>query len=337
MKKTIKKYLIKITAFLIIFLVSFGIINQTNAKPPTFEKTFSFLEKWTVVKSNVNKDKTLLQNIKVLFYPSSENINNHNIIFNVIRNLTVWFMLIYIIYAWAKLLFNKKPEDLKNNLMSIGFIILWWVFIYGANRLFASVLNFEWWSFAWWEWDIWWAAKAIENEVLKSVLTFIKAAAFFYAIVMIVVTWFKIIHEWDGEKSRKLIKWIINVVAALIIIKWVDVLYQMAYDSSTFITTATSFIKSAAKVFAYLYGIVIVLMVFASWYLYLTDWWNWNWFKKASNILLNIILSAIILFGFLLIIYQILDEFSTDWNADIIKQWQTSINLIVNKNLENIW
>jgi hypothetical protein len=56
-------------------------------------------------------------------------------------------------------------------------------------------------------------------------------------------------------------------------------------------------------------------MVIISWYLYITDWWDWSNFKKAGNILLNILLSGLVLFGFLLIVYQIFAEFQTWWDA----------------------
>jgi hypothetical protein len=56
-------------------------------------------------------------------------------------------------------------------------------------------------------------------------------------------------------------------------------------------------------------------MVIVSWYLYITDGWSGSNFKKASNILINILLSALVLFAFLLIIYQIFAEFQTWWDA----------------------
>ena len=120
-------------------------------------------------------------------------------------------------------------------------------------------------------------------------------------------------HQPNGQNGwkQKLIKWIINVVVALLIIKWVDFIYYLAADSSTFVKNASDFIINIAKVFGYLYWIVTVIMVLVAWYLYITDGWNWANFKKATNVIINILLSALVLFGFLLIVYQIFAEFQT--------------------------
>jgi hypothetical protein len=111
------------------------------------------------------------------------------------------------------------------------------------------------------------------------------------------------------------VKWIINVVVALLIIKWVDFIYYLAEDSKMFVENASNFIINVAKIFGYIYWVVIVIMVIAAWYLYITDGWGGSNFKKASNILINILLSALVLFAFLLIVYQIFAEFQTWWDA----------------------
>ena len=120
---------------------------------------------------------------------------------------------------------------------------------------------------------------------------------------------------WEWEKWKKLVKWIINVVVALLIIKWVDYIYYVAANSSTFVENASNFIINVAKLFGYIYWVVIVIMVIVAWYLYITDGWSGSNFKKASNILINILLSALVLFAFLLIVYQIFAEFQTWWDA----------------------
>jgi hypothetical protein len=107
----------------------------------------------------------------------------------------------------------------------------------------------------------------------------------------------------------------------LLVIKWVDFVFYIANDSENFLQNASKFIVNVAKVFAYIYWIIIVLMVIVSWYLYMTDWWNWSNFKKATNVLVNILLSALVLFAFLLILYQIFKEFSPWWDAVSMVLW----------------
>ena len=94
-----------------------------------------------------------------------------------------------------------------------------------------------------------WASKNVIWEVFGLVLTAVKAFAFFFAIIMTVVTWFKVISAGEWEKWKKLVKWLINVVVALMIIKWVDFIYYIATDTSNFVKSAADFIINAAKVF----------------------------------------------------------------------------------------
>lgn len=307
-----------VLGLLVISWLSFVCPNYAEAVPPKYDQNFtSELGDYVIKPSkfNVNSEKTLRDNIIELFYPS-ERWNNY--IYVLIRNITLWVMVIFIVIAWASLLLNKKPEDSKQHLYSLLYIMLWWIFIYGANRLFWEVLHFNNDQFtAGAEEGIWWFTNSMiwEWSVLFVILSAIKAFAFFLAIIMVVVTWFKVIAAGDGDKWKKLVKWLINVVVALLVIKWVDFIYYLAADSGTFVKNASNFIINVAKVFWYIYWVIIIIMVIVAWYLYITDGWDWSNFKKASSVLVNILLSALVLFAFLLITYQIFAEFQKWWDA----------------------
>ena len=305
-------------SFLLWALFLWGIIILPQSVAfwvPSFDSNVAdkLTDDWSVLKKDVDKDKTLRQNIINLFYPTWN--DSWNEIFKVIRWITLWVMIIFIVWAWASLLINRDSKDTSKSLKSLLYIMLWWIFIYIANWLFGSVLNFTWTdgivvgNEQW----VWWVTKALiwQNSVMFKVLSAVKAAAFFLAIIMIVVTWFKVISAWDGEKWKKLVKWIVNVVVALLVIKWVDFIYYMAADSQNFVQNAADFIINVAKIFGYIYGVIIVLMVIVAWYLYITDGGTGNNFKKASNVLVNILLSWLVLFSFLLILYQVFAEFQT--------------------------
>ena len=321
----------KIYVIILWLFVLFGCVlpmsNYVEAVPPTYYWSFveplkgegGDTEAWYIITIPcVSKDQTLRENVICLFYPNWSNWTG-NVVYNLVRDMTLWIMIVFIVWAWASLLFNRKPDDMKKTLWSLVYILLWWCFVYWANRLFGFVLDFSWggeftastetWinpivdKFTWG----WW--------VLFVVLSAIKAFAFFMAIIMTVVTWIRVIWAWNWEKWKKLVKWLINIVVALLVIKWIDFVFYIAEDSENFLQNASKFIVNVAKVFAYIYGVLIVLMVIISWYLYMTDWWDWSNFKKASNILVNILLSALVLFAFLLILYQIFKEFAPWWDA----------------------
>ena len=102
------------------------------------------------------------------------------------------------------------------------------------------------------QWEgIEWVKEALvwKDSVLFRILSVVKVFAFFLAIIMIVVTGIKVISAAEWEKWKKLVKWLINVVIALLIIKWIDFVYYLAEDSSNFISNASDFIINVAKIF----------------------------------------------------------------------------------------
>lgn len=303
----------------LVWFLSFSplMINRVEAAPPKFQQNFiSYLKDSVFRNSKVKSDNTLRDNISYMFYPNYSGEGSGRI-YGVIRTITLWMMIIFFVYAWASLLLNKKPEESKKHLYSLLYIMLWWVFVYGASRLFLDVFHF-WNSIEnittegqWLEW----VTNTFIKKVAFLVLSTIKAAAFFFAIIMIAVTWFKVMAAGEWEKWKKLVKWLINVVVALLVIRLVDVIYSIAADSSNFVQNASDFIISVAIVFWSIYWVITVIMVIVAWYLYITDGWSWSNFKKASNLLTNILLSALVLFSFLLITYQIFAEFQTGGDA----------------------
>lgn len=311
MNKKIKRNLCIFISALFVLLGSLFVLKwQALAyESPSYSSYEQSLIWWIVPKWKVSEKENLKNNIIELFYPSTSGWNR---IFNVIRNMTLWIMIIFIVWAWASLLLSKDSKNVSKAMGSLLYIVLWWVFIFWANWLFWSVLNFDQ-DLVTKQWEgLEWVKEALvwNDSVLFRILSVVKVFAFFLAIIMIVVTWFRVISAWEWEKWKKLVKWLINVVVALVIIKWVDFIYYMAADWN-FVDRAATFIIDVAKLFAYLYGVVIVIMIIVAGYLYITDGWSWSWFKKASNLLINILLSALVLFSFLLILYQIFAEFRT--------------------------
>lgn len=325
---------ILIVSLFILWCIVHPLYNQVEARAPIYQDDFAKPldkdNKWVLDPNKlwVEESSKFSENVMALFYPGADlNDNSQNRIYHVIRGISLWVMIIFIIVAWASLMLNKKPDESKKHLSSLLYILLWWVFIYAANRLFWDVLNF-WRSgdeFTFWTSEeqglTWFTASLIWKwSVLFVILSAVKAFAFFLAIIMIVVTWFKVMAAWEWEKWKKLIKWLINVVVALLIIKWVDFIYYLAADSGTFVKNTSDFIINVAKIFGYIYWVIIVIMVIVSWYLYITDGWDWSNFKKASNVLVNILLSALVLFSFLLITYQIFAEFQKGWDAVTVQE-----------------
>ena len=229
----------------------------------------------------------------------------------ILKTFAIGMIIAYLVRAGAQLLVSgNKAEDLKKAAYNLLYISIGAVFIYCAGWLFSGdgLINFSPGGTAGLE-EVGERINNGNNSLFFQILTLLKGIAFFFAILMIVVTGFKVVSAADADKSKKLVKGVINVVGALAIIKIVDFIYYIA-SVNDFAQQATDFILTAAKFFGYLYGSAAVLMVFYAGYSFLTDGGGGDGFKRAKNILINLLLSGLVLFGFLLILYQVFAEFT---------------------------
>lgn len=116
----------------------------------------------------------------------------------------------------------------------------------------------------------------------------------------------------NADKSDKVkvgLKWLLNVIIALIIIKLIDYIYYIA-QLPNLVTEATNLIIEIAKILWFIIWALMVIMIFYAWFLFITDQWNSENMKKAKNIIVWILVSAVVIFTLLLIIYEIFNEFA---------------------------
>ena len=255
-----------------------------------------------VTTQGVRPEKGLLENIEALIIQWGDGG-----LFNICKNLALIAIILFIVIEGVKLVIKgKEGGDVKEAVKNLWYIALGAVFIRGASWLFGNVLNvgqnanFE---------DLATRASQGQWSLVWEVLSLFKGGAFFYAIIMLVVTGFRVVAAADGEKGKVIAKGVINVVVALLIIKGVDYIYYMA-SQDNFISEATEFIKNLAKVFGFLYGAAATGIVIFAGYSLVTDNGTGEWMKKAKGRLINLAVSGLVLFGFLLILYQLFDEFS---------------------------
>ncbi len=320
--KSIRYLIITLIAFAFLFL--FAETNAAVGVPPSYEDNFSrYLteelpdSEWrieTVYTLWIDSSKSLKDNIRCLFYPNSFRVPwcNSASAWGQIRDVVryVWFaiLVIYLVIVWIRLILNwRDPEKVKTSLKSLVFIlygsflffwvtwILWWVLgVETVQWTSGMVENLQWWP----------------DSLFFKALTTLKALAFFVAIIMIVVYWFRIMAVSDqADKIKNLIRWIMNVVVALVIVKVIDYVYYMA-QLPNFTTEATAFIVEIAKIVGFIMWAVLVIMIFYSGFLMLTDQWKSENMKKAKNIIVGVLLAALVVFILLLIMYQIFAEFA---------------------------
>ena len=262
----------------------------------------------------VSVDRPFHENLRCLFYPSvitPSYCNGGNrwwAIWNIIRYIWYALVVIFVVISWIKLLTSgSNPDKVKSSLSSLLYIILGSVLFFWCIWILWSVLKFEsvrrteelTANIQWNEWSL-----------LFFILSFAKAFAFIAAILMIVIHWFKMMSSADkSDKVKAWLKWLLNVIIALVIIKVIDYVYYMA-QLSNLVSEATTLIIEIAKVAWFIIWALMVIMLFYAGFLLITDQWNSENMKKAKNIIIWILVTALVIFSLLLIIYEIFKEFA---------------------------
>lgn len=287
-------------------LIALGFRGMMIAKmPPSYEETFVSPLREDLVDLKVSKDKTLKENLMGLLYPNG--VDNYGFLGDIFKGLALALILVYVFFAGASLLTSGSKSDvLKKEVKSLGYLALGAVLIYGAGWFFGEIFNVS--NMAGIE-GFAKAATGGNTSFFFQFLTLLKGFAFFYAILMVVITGFRTMTAESADKSKKIIKGTLNVLGSLTLMKMVDFVYYIA-SIPNFVAEATTFIVNVAKFCGYLYGAVAVLMVFYAGYSFLTDGGGGSGFKRAKTLLVNLFVSGLVLFGFLLILYQVFDKFS---------------------------
>lgn len=309
----------KITLLLItVFSLISGSLVAYNA--PTFNDNFAkYLTDATPDKDGrvetvfsicIDRNITLMENIKRMFYPTNIPItdgcttDNGWLIWGVLKVLWFAILFIYVIFTGISLLMNMWDSKAVSKALK-NFIYIWyWAFLFfGSVRLLWSVLNIS---------TIQGSQQFVDkinNSLFFQILSFFKTLAFFGAIIMIIVYWFQVMYASDEDaKVKKAMSWIRNVVIALVLIKVIDYIFFIA-QTPDFTQRWADFIIDVAKILGYLVGALFVIYLFYAGFMLITGSWDEAKRKKVKTIITIIALSSVVIFLFLLILYQIFSEF----------------------------
>ena len=247
--------------------------------------------------NKVNKDSSLIDNVRNLFFPSNKNWA----IWDSLRTILVGILVIFFIRAGALFVLNAWDEgELKKAKLNIVYLF------YGAFLIFASTW------LLWTVLNVWWESvtasdvlKHTKSDILVNILVFFKTLAYFVAFVMVVYYGFKIMQAQEKEDKIKAGKtWALNVILALIWLKILDYLYYIAQQSN-FRWEAQNFLTATWKVLGWILWVIIILALIYSGVLLVTSRWNEEAMKKAKTIIRNVFLVIFIVFLFIVIVYDI--------------------------------
>ena len=189
-------------------------------------------------KIGVDPNKSLKDNVFAMFYPTAAGGGR---IWNMIQVLAAGFFVGMIMYTGIQFIWfaddTKKIENAKNNILYIaygGFLIFGSSYLVGLigfeNNDGAATL-----------------AQNLQNKILVNIVAFMKAIAFFFAIILIFWDGIQIIQAMDAEDKRKKgISGVVNIIAALVFIKLLDFVYYIAQQSD-FKSRAVELLVSVSK------------------------------------------------------------------------------------------
>ena len=289
-----KKLILSILLGLGIFSFSFAQprFNETTEK---WVSSVAYDPSWVDVKSNTD----LKSNILSLFFPSWA--DGWWVIYEYLKNIWIAVIVIYLIILWANLLFNPdKEKDVQKNLKSFWMIAFWIILFFWANWLVSSI-----WDFNNAEQTLWQTWGNLTDNILKTVIIFLKNLTYFIAIWMVIFYGYRMIVSSNMDDKVKAARtWVLNVAIALVIIRVIDYLYYIS-TQKTFKNDMTSFIVTATKVVWWLLWVVMIIMIIYAWIQLITSRWDEAVYKKATTTIRNVFIVWLVIMIFLLIIFQV--------------------------------
>ena len=256
----------------------------------------------------IDPKRPLAENLKNIFYPPvfGDESTQWWEIWRLMR--TVWVGILVAMFVRAGGMFVRNandPEEIKKSIMNMLYILYWAALFFGVTWILGTLLNI-------WDFDgLLWSGtddgviNNLENNVILQVIWFMKALAFFMAIVFIAWYGYKMAIAGDAEDRVKSAKtWLLNVVIALVLIKVIDYVYYVA-QAGDIKTAWIEAIVSTSKFFSFVFGGVIFLSFLYVWFVYLTSAGNEERISSAWKYLKNLVVVMLVVFLFLLIVYQI--------------------------------
>ena len=303
------KKIIIIVALTILWIGNISFATTSSA--PQFDRDFAQQltqdpngNNETVFNPNVfkvSKNYSLQQNVYNLFSPT----NNNSVIWNIIRIIMVGVLVLY--FALTGIEFLLEPNDegkLKAARRSFVYLLFGTFLIYGVTWILGRALQID---------VVQWSQQLLDNlvnRVLFQVLAFLKAFAFFFAIVMTVWYGIQMIRAGDKEEGIKSAKkWIANVLVALVLIKVIDFIFFIAQDVQ-FVSKAKNFMLSMARIIWYIIGVAMVFTLIYTWFKYISAQGDESKVKDAKNTVTTMFYVVLVIFLFLLVARQIIAQFA---------------------------
>lgn len=256
---------------------------------------------YDVSQFGVSKDATFIENMQQIFFPYGN--SDGWAIWQVLRIVAVWLFILQVVRAWFGLLRHANEEKGVSTYRLYLVQLLYWGFLFfWATYILWDLLNLG--TSQWSEWII----DNFQNSLMFQIVAFLKWAAFFLAVIMVIYYGFQMMRaNGTQERITEGKKWLINVIVALIFIKVIDFVYYIAQQKD-FSSQASEFIVSVSRVMWYALGGLIFLSILYAWVRMVTSAWDEEAWSSAKKLLTTVFLVSVVIMLFLLITYQVITE-----------------------------
>jgi len=256
----------------------------------------------------IDPQRPLTENLKNIFYPPvfGDEATQWWEIWRLIRTVWVGILVVMFIRAGGMFVRNaNNPDEIQKSMMNMLYILYGVVLFFGVTWILGTLLDI-------WDFDglLWSDAEdgivnKLENWIVLQAIWFLKALAFFMAIVFVARYGYKMAIASDSEERIKSAKTgLLNVIIALVLIKVVDYVYFVA-QAWNIKETWVELIVSTTQFFSFVFGGIIFLSFLYVWFMYLTSAGSEERISSAWKFLKNLIIVMLVVFLFLLIVYQI--------------------------------
>lgn len=301
--------------FWLLFLWGFLFLS-VSANPPTFEQNFvkgvmnsnnptSYGNEslWDWSQLWLDKNKTIMENIKIMFYP--DYTWQWGRVWDIVKVLGLILFVWALLVQWFMYLIDSDNEDkVKGYHVNLAYIFL------GGIIFFATTWILWIWLSVWWNWWTAWLLERLDRSILFQLFSGIRAGAFFTAIVLLwYYGWSMMSAMDDEEKVKKMRQWVINIIIVLVVIKLIDYIYFVA-QSPEFKSKATELVVEVSKVIWYILWGFFTLSLIYYWFRLMFSGGDEEALTKVKNIITSILLVTVVIFIFFLIVYQLVQEFS---------------------------
>ena len=309
--KFIKILSYSLFSLLFILYSYIGTSSIVLANPPSFKKDYAehllwgkgnTETVWDLSKIGLNKDVSIKENIKNIFYPDIS--GQWWKLRDILKVLWLIVYIIMIVVQGIQYVMSADTEDkVKNFHTNFVYIFLGALLFFWSTWILWIGLNI---------WGDGWSAELmnkLDQSIMFQVFSWLRSLAFFAAIILLIFTGWKIMVAMDQEdKYKAATKWILNIIIPLTIIKVIDYIYYIA-QTPNFKSRASELIVEVSKALGYILGWLFTIMVIYYWFR-LMFWGDDEQLKKVKSVIMAIFLWSLVIFIFFLIIYQIAQEFA---------------------------